>query len=129
MELKLPTGYTPQTAYTMLHRLLLLTRLSHVKTKPIFAKHIAFERAYDGVADLIDSITEQLIGYSGVDPMDLVIGTVSTMDVAELGDHIIQEADKLVQFAEASRWHNVANQSQELSGIGATLKFLSRYTT
>lgn len=125
-RLKLDSSFTIQTIYTGLHKLLMQAKISHYKTKS-FAGHGAFGRAYDGLNDLVDSITEQLIGYSGIDPDGLTIGTVMAVGVAELGTGIISFAEKLEHWAEDKDYCNIENLAQELSGLGAQIKYLSRF--
>jgi DNA-binding ferritin-like protein len=124
--LKLTNSYNEQAAYTFLHRSLLQVKLAHYTTKH-FPAHEALGRTYDGIEEILDGITEQLIGYSGIDPTSLVIGTVSISTPKELADAIISGADKLQSFARGKKYANIENLAQELSGLGATLKFLCRY--
>jgi hypothetical protein len=120
------SAYSPQIAYTMLHKLLLQTKLSHYLNQS-FAQHEAFGRTYDSLNDLIDTITEKLIGYSSVDPQSLAIGTVSPLEPAPLGTLIMSEALKLEKFAESKGYCDIENLAQELSGVGAQLKYLARF--
>jgi hypothetical protein len=127
MNLPLDTkSYSPQTAYVFLHRLLLELKLSHYITKQ-YPAHEAIGATYSAIEGMIDGITEELMGYSGVDPTALAIGTVSAMTPVQLADHIIKDAGKLLEYASKKGWHNVENVAAELSGAGAKLKFLSRY--
>ena len=126
LKLKVPTGYTEQTAYTEIHKLFLMVKLSHYKTRS-FAAHEALGRTYDGLNDLIDSITEKLIGYSGIDPTTFAIGTISAMNPKELGQYIIKAAEKLEDYAESKEYCDIENLAQELSGLGASLVYLSRF--
>lgn len=127
MHLKLTTPtYSPQIAYTELHKLLLTVKLSHYITKS-FAEHEALGKTYDAVNDLIDTITEKLIGYSDVDPQPLVIGTVSPSEPKTLGVYIMSMAKKLEEWAGSKEYCDIENLAQELSGVGAQLKYLSRF--
>lgn len=127
LELKIPSGYNEQTAYTEIHKLLLTVKLSHYKTKS-FAAHEALGRTYDAVNELIDTITEKLIGYSDADPQDFQIGTVSVMAPRMLGIFIIGIAERLEDYAEAKEYCDIENLAQELSGVGSQLKYLSRFS-
>lgn len=118
--------YTPKLAYTELHKLFLQVKLSHYTTKS-FAAHEAFGRIYDTLNDLIDGITEKLIGYSGEDPITFEIGTVLAMKPAEVAVAIMGVAERLENFAEAKEYCDIENLAQELSGAGAQLKYLSRF--
>jgi len=126
LKLKVPTGYTVQTAYTEIHKIFLVSKLSHYLTKS-FAAHEALGRTYDALNDLIDKITEQLIGYSEIDPANLVIGTITPIEPRALGISIIGIAERLEDFAESKEYCNIENLAQELSGVGAQLKYLSRF--
>jgi DNA-binding ferritin-like protein len=121
-----PKNYTVQTAYTELHKLFLQVKLSHYTTKS-YAAHSALGKTYDDMNDLIDTITEKLIGYSGEDPQALGIGSVLSMEPTQLAIAIMGAAERLEDFAEANEYCDIENLAQELSGIGAQLKYLSRF--
>lgn len=120
------TNYGETNVYNDIHKLLLTVKLSHYKTKS-FASHEALGRIYDTVNELIDSITEELIGYSEIDPSEFEIGTITTKLPKELGVYIITLAAKIEQLAADKKYCNIENQAQELSGTGAQLKYLSRF--
>lgn len=126
LRLKTPTGYTVQTAYTELHKIFLVTKLSHYVTKS-FAAHEALGRTYDSLENLIDTITEKLVGYSDIDPASLSIGTISAMEPRTLAISIMGIAERLEEFADAKEYGDIENLAQELSGVGAQLKYLSRF--
>ena len=119
-------SYSPQNAYTDLHKLLLQVKISHYVTKS-FAAHSALGETYDDVNDLIDTITEKLIGYSGIDPQPFQIGTISPMEPSPLGTMIMGIAKKLEDYAEKIEYCDIENLAQELSGVGAQLIYLSRF--
>lgn len=118
--------YTEQQVYTDIHKLLLTVKLSHYKTRSL-AAHEAFGRVYDTVNDLIDDITEKLVGYSEIDPTEFQIGTVTAKLPKELGQFIIAIAKKIELLAADKDYPDIANKAQELSGAGAQLKYLSRF--
>lgn len=118
-------SYSPQEAYTDIHRLFLVIKLSHYVTKS-YAAHQALGRIYDTVNELIDAITEQLIGYSGTDPEDLEIGTIGAQMPADLGSSIIATAQRLRKLGVS--YPGIDNLAQDLSGAGAQLKYLSRFS-
>lgn len=126
MELKLDSSYTVQTAYTVLHRIVLQLKLSHYVTRH-YPAHEALGKVYDTIEGMVDDMVEKLIGYSGVDPKTLAIGTIEPMEVKALADTIMREGKKLMVFAEKNEYCDIENMAQELSGAGAKLKFLSRY--
>lgn len=126
MALLKQSTFTVQTVYTKLHRLLLIAKLSHYRTRK-YPAHEALGRTYDALADSIDTITEQLIGYSKIDPADLEIGTVGSLEPAALSEEIIQFCNQLVPFADERKYYNISNLAQELSGAGAQLNYLSRF--
>lgn len=125
LHLKVNT-YSPQVAYTDLHKLLLITKLSHYTTKS-FAAHEALGKTYDALNDLLDDITEKIIGYSSIDPQALVIGTVSALDPQALSVYTMSIAKRLEEWAEEKGYCDIENLAQELSGVGAKLKYLSRF--
>lgn len=126
LRLKLPESYSVQNIYTDLHVLLLQSKLSHYITKS-FAQHEAFGRTYDSIADLVDTMTEKLIGYSNIDPIALNIGKVEALQPKVLANSIIQCAARIESFAEEKEYCDIENLAQELSGIGAQLSYLSRF--
>lgn len=120
------SAYNPQTVYNEIHRLFMTTKVSHYKTKSL-AAHEAFGRTYDSLNSLIDSITEKLVGYSGVDVDALVIGTVNPVEPATLASIIMTTGEKLEAWANSKDYCDIENLAQELSGVGAQLKYLSRF--
>lgn len=115
-----------QALYTTLHKLLLVAKLSHYKTKS-FACHEALGKTYDSLNDLLDEITEQLIGYSGEDPDTFNVGQVQSDTPENIATQIILAGTQVVEFAKSKNYANIENLGQELSGIGAKLKYLSRF--
>lgn len=118
--------FGPQKIYSELHRLLMQSKLCHYKTKS-YAQHEAFGRIYDALGGLIDGITEKLIGYSSEDPENLALGTITVVSLTELADSIMSTGKKIQDFANAKSYLDIENLAQEVSGVGAQLKFLSRY--
>lgn len=116
-----------QSLYSSLHKLLLISKLAHYKTKS-FAAHEALGKTYDAVNSLLDEITEQLIGYSGTDPDEFVIGTVQGTTTDNVATMIITVATQVCSFAKTNSYQNIENLGQELSGTGAKLKYLSRFS-
>ena len=125
LHLKVNT-YSPQVAYTDLHKLLLITKLSHYTTKS-FTAHEALGKTYDALNELLDDITEKIIGYSSINPQALVIGTVSPLDPQALSVYTMNIAKRLEEWAESQEYCDIENLAQELSGVGAKLKYLSRF--
>jgi DNA-binding ferritin-like protein len=125
-NLKVSLPFTTQTVHTTMHRTLIQVRQCHVKTRN-YPAHEAFDKIYEGVSNLIDDITEQLIGYSGEEMGDLVLDTVRTLEPAALASQIIEDAAKIIDFANKNKYYNIENLAQEFSGLGAKLKYLSRF--
>ena len=126
-DLKLKTsGYTAQTAYLELHKVFMVTKLSHYKVKS-FAAHEALGKTYDSLDGLLDSITEKLIGYSGEDPGVLALGSITPATTVEVGNMIMGIAKRLETFAEEKGYCDIENLAQEVSGVGAQLIYLSRF--
>lgn len=120
------TSYTIQTAFTDIHKALLQAKLSHYVTKS-YAAHEAFGKTYDAINELIDSITEKLIGYSDTDPGNLVIGTIAPMECRTFALYLIGIAERLEEFALKNKYPDISNLAQELGGVGAQLKYLCRF--
>lgn len=125
LKLNIP-GYTVQTAYLEIHKIFLTVKLSHYTTKS-FAAHSALGRTYDDLNSLLDSITEKLIGYSGEEPKDLNIGSISSSLPKDLGNSIKLIGERLEEFACSKDYSDIENLAQELSGVGAQLIYLSRF--
>jgi hypothetical protein len=119
------SSLTPATIYNELHKLLVLAKLSHYKTRS-YAAHGAFGRIYDDLNDLVDGITEKLIGYSAVDPISFTISVVAT-EPAALAGTIMAFGKKLEEYGDAKGYCDIENDAATLSGIGAQLMYLSRF--
>lgn len=114
---------TAAEIYTQIHQLLMVLKLNHYQNRT-FAGHEALGRIYSTVNGLADTITEQLIGYSGTYPQSFNIGNVTKTSIPEIADHIINLSGQIEQYAEENGYCNIENLAQELSGEGAQLKFL-----
>lgn len=126
MKLNTNLDYTPVKAYSELHQLLLNSKLCHYKTR-LYPSHQAFGLIYDSINELIDDITEQLIGYSNIDPEVFEVGTVVVYNINDFALKILGVADRLIILCGLNKWYGVENLAQELHGLGAKLKYLSRF--
>lgn len=120
-------SYGANSVMNDIHALQIVAKISHYHTDS-FAKHEAFGKAYNTLVALTDEITEQLIGYSGIVPSSLELGTVKAVPTPiELGNEVIKVSKLVIKFAIAKNFENLENLGQELSGLGAQMKFLGRY--
>ena len=109
-----------------LHKLFLTLKLSHYNTQ-VYAKHEAYAKAYQSIYSLLDVITEQMIGYSGIDFKEAEIGSVYACDVKEQANKIMTLGASIIEYAKQKSYPNIENLGQELSGEGAQLMYLSRF--
>lgn len=116
-----------QDIFSRLHALLMQVKASHYATRS-YAAHKAFDRTYKGLDDLADSISEQIIGYTGIRPEKFVLGSLEPLSATDMASMLCNFADELEAWAVAGRYPNIENLSQELSGVGAELKYLATLT-
>lgn len=118
------TNSKEQEMFDRLHALFMQVKCSHYNTKS-FAAHKAFDDTFEEFEDLVDSISEQLMGYTGHRPDHFALGTVKALNAMEMGNAIVSFASDLESWATAGRYPNLENLSQEVSGVGAKLKYLA----
>lgn len=123
--MQLNNSYQAQNVIDDIHKLLMITKISHYNTKS-YADHKALNKTYDDLNDLVDSISEQLIGYhQAFRPSTITLAICTATTPLELSQEIIRIASKICSFSKESKFLNLENLAQELSGIGARLKYLS----
>lgn len=107
-----------------IHSMLMQLKVTHYNTTG-YAEHQALGMAYDAVNDLADDISEKLMGYTGVRISSLVVGTATVSSASALAEQLKALASRLITFAATKKYEDLENLGQELSGIGAKLKYLS----
>jgi DNA-binding ferritin-like protein len=107
-----------------LHNMLMQLKVTHYNTTG-YAEHKALGEAYDALNDLADSISEKLMGYTGTRISTIVLGTVSASSASSLAESIKSIAATIITYATTKKYEDLSNLGQELSGIGAELKYLS----
>jgi hypothetical protein len=117
---------TVQTVFDEIHKLYMQIKLNHYTVRS-YPQHKALGLIYDAVGDLIDSITEKLVGYSGQYPAELALGTLRPTDIHQTADQIKKTGKEIVVFARSNGYYDIENLGQELSGQGAQLTFLAAY--
>lgn len=115
---------TEQDIFNQLHSLLMQTKVSHYATRS-YSQHKALDRTYKNLNDLADSISEQIIGYSGTRIEVFNLGNVQAIAAADLANMIVNFGKDLQHWAFNKQYANIENLAQEISGVGAELKYLS----
>lgn len=118
--------YSVQDFYNELHKIFLQIKISHYTTKN-YSTHKALDRAYKDYNDLMDEITEEMTGYSKEEPAKFEL-SVYPLSIDVLGQTLIDFAVRLKTEAKMRGWQNVESLSDSVSGIGAELKYFSRFT-
>jgi hypothetical protein len=119
-----PASY--KTLISELHEVLMCTKLSHYSTKS-FAQHEALGQTYDSINELVDSITERILGYTNDTLTSFNFKEILSTPASMLGTRIIGLAERLEKTAKENNWPDVENLAQELSGVGAKLSYLGRF--
>lgn len=127
VEKKGPEPLTVPGILDKLHSLLMQVKISHYSTRS-YAAHKAFNRTYKALDELIDSISEQVIGYTGERPNILNLSSILAASPDDMANMIVNFAKELEDWAIPGRYPNIENLAQELSGVGAELKYLATLT-
>jgi DNA-binding ferritin-like protein len=107
-----------------IHTMLMQLKVTHYNTTG-YAEHQALGMAYDAINDLADDISEKLMGYTGTRISSITLGTVTVSSASNLAEQIKTLASKLITYASTKKYEDLENLGQELSGVGAKLKYLS----
>ena len=107
-----------------MHTMLMQLKVTHYNTTG-YAEHQALGMAYDSLDDLADSISEKLMGYTGTRISSITLGTVNASSASNLAEQLKALAAKLISYAVTKKYEDLENLGQEMSGIGAQLKYLS----
>lgn len=98
--------------------------LAHWQTRS-FAEHKATGALYEFIQEFKDDVVEKLMGYTGKRIKGMKIDAIkSDVDCMALVDDIIKFAEELMNFAETSKYWDIANIAQTLSGEAAKTKYL-----
>jgi hypothetical protein len=107
-----------------LHTMLMSLKATHYNTTG-YAEHQALGMAYDSLDDLADTISEKFMGYSDTRISTITIGTVKASSAAALAEQLKALGGRLIAYAQSKKYQDLENLGQELSGLGAQLKYLS----
>ncbi len=90
-----------------------------------FAEHKATGALYEFIQDFKDDVVEKLMGYTGKRIKGMKIEQVkSGADCMGVVDDIMKFSEELMKFAETSKYWDIANVAQTLSGEAAKTKYL-----
>jgi len=124
--LKEEKGLTPEIIIGKLFWFHSQAHFLHLQTKS-FAEHKALDELYKSLVDMKDEISEQLLGYINRRLNDLPsypFIAYSEGESSKLCDNIMEFAVTLREWAENNGYENIGNLAQELSGLGASIKYL-----
>lgn len=98
--------------------------LIHWQTRS-FAEHKATSEFYEYLQEFKDDVVEKLMGYTGKRIQALKIELIGNKaDALTVTDNILAFANELMAYAESSKFWDVANMAQDLSGQAAKTKYL-----
>lgn len=98
--------------------------LFHWQTRS-FSEHKATGSLYEFIQEFKDDVIEKLMGYTGKRIKGMKMEAVkSDVDCMALVDEIIKFSEELMKFAETSKYWDIANIAQTLSGEAAKTKYL-----
>lgn len=90
-----------------------------------YAEHKATGALYEYIQDFKDNIVEKLMGYTGKRIKGMKIETIKPgVDCMGIVDEVIKFAEELMNFADTSKFLEVSNMAQSLSGEAAKTKYL-----
>lgn len=90
-----------------------------------YAEHKATGALYEYVQDFKDDVVEKLMGYTGKRIKGMKIEAIkSNADCMGTVDELLKFAEELMNFADTSKYLEVSNMAQSLSGEAAKTKYL-----
>ena len=90
-----------------------------------FAEHKATGALYEYIQDFKDGVIEKLMGYTGKRIKGMKIDAIKPgIDCMGLVEEIIKFAEELMNFADTSKYLEISNMAQSLSGEAAKTKYL-----
>ena len=98
--------------------------LIHWQTRS-YAEHKALGKFYEFIQDFKDEVIEKLMGYTGKRIQGLKIESIdSKADSMKVVDDIQKFSKELEAFGDASKFSDISNLAQSLSGEAAKTKYL-----
>ncbi len=89
-----------------------------------YATHQALGGLYDYVHDFKDGVIEKLMGYLGKRPQVYKIEPLSNASSMDVVKDLCMFASDLKTYAEANKFHDIANLADALSGEASKTKYL-----
>lgn len=98
--------------------------LIHWQTRS-FAEHQALGKLYEFIQDFKDDVVEKLMGYTGKRIQGLKIEIIDPKcDSMKMVDSIQKFSKELEAFGDSSKFGDISNLAQTLSGEAAKTKYL-----
>lgn len=98
--------------------------LIHWQTRS-YAEHKALGSFYEFIQDFKDEVVEKLMGYTGKRIQSLKIEIIDPKgDSMKLVDNVMKFSKELEAFGDASKFGDISNLAQSLSGETAKTKYL-----
>ena len=98
--------------------------LIHWQTRS-YAEHQALGAFYDFIQDFKDDVIEKLMGYTGKRIQGLKIDTIDPKaDSMKIVEEVQKFSKDLEAYGEASKFGDICNMAQALSGEAAKTKYL-----
>lgn len=98
--------------------------LIHWQTRS-YAEHQALGAFYDFIQDFKDDVIEKLMGYTGKRIQSLKIDAIDPKaDSMKIVDEIQKFSKELEVFGDSSKFGDISNLAQSLSGEAAKTKYL-----
>lgn len=90
-----------------------------------FAEHKALGGYYEFLQDFKDDVVEKLMGYTGKRIKSLKIEPiVANADSMKIADDILNFSKDLESYGDTSKYGDISNMAQSLSGETAKIKYL-----
>lgn len=90
-----------------------------------YAEHKATGALYEYLQDFKDGVVEKLMGYSGKRIQGMKIELIGNKaDALSVVERLLKFSEELMNYAEASKYWDVVNMAQDLSGQAAKTKYL-----
>ena len=98
--------------------------LIHWQTRS-YAEHKALGSLYEFVQDFKDDVVEKLMGYTGKRIQSLKIEIIDPKaDSMKIVENILKFSKELEAFGDSSKFGDISNMAQSLSGEAAKTKYL-----
>jgi len=90
-----------------------------------YAEHKALGDFYEFLQDFKDDVVEKLMGYTGKRIQSLKIDSIiSNADSMKVVEEILKFSKELESYGDSSKFGDISNMAQSLSGEAAKIKYL-----